>query len=40
MKAIWFAKHLYQPLLYLDTNIVEISPAPLNTKVNASSLRT
>ena len=30
MKAIWFAKHLYQPLLYLDTNIVEISPAPLN----------
>ena len=29
MKAIWFAKHLYQPLLYLDTNIVEISPAPL-----------
>ena len=30
MKAIWFAKHLYQPLLYLDTTIVEISPAPLN----------
>jgi hypothetical protein len=30
MKAIWFGKHLYQPLLYLDTNIVEISPAPLN----------
>ena len=30
MKAIWFSKHLYQPLLYLDTNIVEISPAPLN----------
>ena len=30
MKAIWFGRHLYQPLLYLDTKIVEISPAPLN----------
>ena len=30
MKAIWFGKHLYQPLLYLDSNVVEISPAPLN----------
>ena len=30
MKAIWFGKHLYEPLLYLDTNVVEISPAPLN----------
>jgi hypothetical protein len=30
MKAIWFGKHLYQPLLYLDSNIVEISPVPLN----------
>ncbi|MFH1011368.1 MAG: DEAD/DEAH box helicase, partial [bacterium] len=30
MKAIWFGNHLYQPLLYLDSNIVEISPAPLN----------
>lgn len=30
MKAIWFGQHLYQPLLYLDSNIVEISPAPLN----------
>ena len=30
MKAIWFGKHLYQPLLYLDTNGVQISPAPLN----------
>ena len=29
MKAIWFEKHLYQPLLYLDSNVVEISPAPL-----------
>ncbi|MEK7384273.1 MAG: DEAD/DEAH box helicase, partial [Elusimicrobiota bacterium] len=30
LKAIWFDNHLYQPLLYLDSNIVEISPAPLN----------
>ena len=30
MKAIWFGKHLYEPLLYLATKIVEISPAPLN----------
>jgi hypothetical protein len=30
MKAIWFGRHLYQPLLYLDQNVVEISPAPLN----------
>ena len=30
MKAVWFAKHLYQPLLFLDTKIVEISPEPLN----------
>jgi len=30
MKALWFGKHLYQPLLYLDSDIVEISPAPLN----------
>ena len=30
LKAIWFANHLYQPLIYLDTKIVEISPAPLN----------
>lgn len=30
MKAIWFGKHLYQPLLYLDKKVVEISPAPLN----------
>ena len=30
MKAIWFGRHLYQPLLYLDSNIVEISPVPLN----------
>lgn len=30
MKAIWFGRHLYQPLLYLDSSAVEISPAPLN----------
>lgn len=30
IKAVWFGQHLYQPLLYLDTNIVEVSPAPLN----------
>jgi hypothetical protein len=31
IKAIWFGRHLYQPLLILDTSVVEISPAPLNT---------
>lgn len=30
MKAIWFSRHLYEPLLYLDQNIVEVSPVPLN----------
>ena len=30
IKAIWFSRHLYQPLLYVDSNVVEISPAPLN----------
>ncbi len=30
MKAVWFGQHLYQPLLYLDRKVVEISPAPLN----------
>ena len=30
MKAIWFGQHLYQPLLYLDSKVAEISPAPLN----------
>lgn len=30
LKTIWFAQHLYQPLLHLDSNIVEITPAPLN----------
>lgn len=30
LKALWFGKHLYQPLLYLDSKIVDISPVPLN----------
>ena len=30
MKRILFGNHLYQPLLSLDTHVVEISPAPLN----------
>lgn len=30
MKAIWFGQHLYQPLLYLDRKVAEVSPAPLN----------
>jgi hypothetical protein len=30
LKALWFGRHLYQPLLYMDSNIVEISPVPLN----------
>jgi hypothetical protein len=30
LKALWFGRHLYQPLLYMDNNIVEISPVPLN----------
>lgn len=30
MKAVWFDRHLYQPLLFLDANGVEISPVALN----------
>ncbi len=30
IKAVWFGRHLYQPLLYLQEKIVEISPVPLN----------
>jgi len=30
MQAVWFGQHLYQPLLYLDSKAVEVSPAPLN----------
>lgn len=30
LKAVWFGRHLYEPLLYLDHKIVEISPVALN----------
>jgi hypothetical protein len=30
IKSIWFGKHLYQPLLYLQDKVVEITPVPLN----------
>lgn len=30
IKALWFEHHLYQPLLYLETNVAEISPVALN----------
>jgi hypothetical protein len=30
MNAIWFGRHLYEPLIFLDQNIVEISPVALN----------
>ncbi len=30
IKAIWFGRHLYQPLLFLDGGVVDISPVPLN----------
>jgi hypothetical protein len=30
LKTIWFGLHLYQPLLYLQEKIVEISPVQLN----------
>lgn len=30
LKAIWFRQHLYEPLLFLNGGVVEISPAPLN----------
>jgi len=30
IKAVWFGRHIYQPLLFLDGGVVEISPAPLN----------
>jgi hypothetical protein len=30
IKAVSFGRHLYQPLLFLDGGVVEISPAPLN----------
>lgn len=30
MKAIWFGRHLYESLSYLDQNVVEVSPVALN----------
>lgn len=30
MKAIWFDRHLYEPLLHMSDKLVELSPAPLN----------
>ena len=30
IKALWFGQHLYQPLLFLEAGVVDISPAPLN----------
>ena len=30
IKAVWFGRHIYQPLLSLEGGAVEISPAPLN----------
>jgi hypothetical protein len=30
LKTVRFGQHLYEPLLYVEQNVVEISPAPLN----------
>ena len=30
LSAVWFDQHLYQPLLALESGMVDISPAPLN----------
>ncbi|GAB6062694.1 DEAD/DEAH box helicase family protein [Deferrisoma palaeochoriense] len=30
IKTIWFSRHLYEPLLFLEGGVVEVSPAPLN----------
>lgn len=30
LRALWFDRHLYQPLLHLEGNLVEIAPVPLN----------
>ncbi len=30
IRAVWFDRHLYQPLLALESGVVEISPTPLN----------
>ena len=30
LTALWFGRHLYQPLLYVQNKVVELSPQPLN----------
>jgi hypothetical protein len=30
IKSVWFGRHLYQPLLYVQDKVVEIAPVPLN----------
>lgn len=30
IKALWFGQHLYQPLMYLQEKVIDISPVPLN----------
>ena len=30
LKAMWFGRHLYEPLLHLTERVVEVSPVPLN----------
>lgn len=30
IQTLWFARHLYQPLLYVESDLVEIQPVPLN----------
>lgn len=30
LRTVWFEKHLYRPLLYLESDIVEVSPTALN----------
>jgi len=30
VKTLWFSQHLYQPLLFVDSAVLEVSPVPLN----------
>ena len=30
IKTLWFGRHLYRPLLCLDSGVLEVSPVPLN----------
>ena len=30
LQAFWFGKHLYQPLLYLNSDVIEVTPVALN----------